>query len=283
MLAGHPFYAAFVAAAQAQGAWLSAWADDPDHGAAVNHVHLLDPDLASGLPAASAGTQKLVVLLSSADATERMRGLDAVYSYVLDGGVLTVDAAEALPHLFALATGKGYPASSALLRRLLTVLTTIDDPPRTLPAGPVHEAFVAALPSLLRVARRGRDPEAARAAALMAARFDQVDREVAPLLLAMVSGAGDAQGRAPFLYALARTQLALGHPLHRRVLEALGRRPVTVETLAAALALSDADQELARGVRDVLQTCPMDGWMDPCRPGALVDRGGVLVRLGVLS
>lgn len=30
MLGGHPFYAAFVAAAQAQGAWLSAWADDPD-------------------------------------------------------------------------------------------------------------------------------------------------------------------------------------------------------------------------------------------------------------
>lgn len=246
----------------------------------MSHAHLLDPDLASGLPAASAGTQKLVVLLSSGDATERMRGLDAVYSYVLEGGALTAQAAEALPHLFALATGKGYPASSALLRRLLTVLATADDPPRTLGEGAVRDAFVAALPSLLRVARGGRDPEAARSAALMAARFPQVDREVAPLALAMVSGAGDAQGRAPLLYALGRVQLALGQPLHRRVVEALARRPVTVETLAAALASRDAGQDVPDELRRALRACSMEGWLDPCRPGSLVDRAGVLARLG---
>ncbi len=249
----------------------------------MSHAHLLDPELASGLPRASVATQKLVVLLSSADATERMRGLDAIYSYVLRKGALTADAAEALPHLFALATGRSYPASSALLRRLLTVLATADAPPRSLGDGPVRSAFVAALPALLRVARRGRDPEAARAAALIAARFDEADREVAPLSLAMLSGAEDAQDRAPFLYALVRTQRALGEPVHRRVTEALSRRPATVESLASALALADGGCEVPEGTLVALQHASMDGWLDPCHPGALVDPARILVRLGCIT
>lgn len=202
--------------------------------------------LESRLHGASPVVASLVEKLVSADAVERMRGLDAVAHVVLEHGALREGAPEALTHLLALATCPAYPATSPLLARLLAIVGSIDDPPRAGPgadrlAQAAHRAYAASLPRLIHHARTARDPAAARIAALLAARFPDVDAEVEPLLVALLSGTADPDERARLFYALARIQATRGVPFHPRIADAMHRTTVDAETIAVALALAEHD------------------------------------------
>ncbi len=162
----------------------------------------------------------------------------------------------------ALATDpRGYPEASALLVRLLRVLAAIDDPPRSGPPADARaraswDRVRLALPGLLRLARRASDPQAARAATLMASRFPEVDAETEPLLIALASGAPDADERARLLYALARIQAAHHARFHGAIAEALSGGGGATR-LGVALALVEHDppsplrERLVEALREV--------------------------------
>jgi hypothetical protein len=150
---------------------------------------------------------------------------------------------EALPFLFALATDRRYPQASALLVRLSAALAGVDSPPRSRSsseAEKVLQAYARHGAALMRVARTSRDPESARAAARILGHLPAYDEELAPLLLALLSGAADAVERAPLLYFLARIQLGRGDELHPRVRRARSAAGEDPERIAVLLALQDA-------------------------------------------
>lgn len=193
--------------------------------------------------ASSEGARALLEKLLAPDARTRMRGLDAMTDLWLRDG----DADdEALAAVLTLATHRGYPESSALLVRLVRTLAALDDPPRGGPPSDVAavrrwERFREAAPRLVRHARSSSDPQAARAASVLAGRFPDLDAETEPLLIALLSGAPDADERARLVYALTRIQAARGAAFHGAIAEALAHDVEPVVQLGAALALAEHD------------------------------------------
>ncbi len=180
--------------------------------------------------------ERLVALLLANDPRTRTQGLDAVSSLAADEAL----AIEALPHLVAVATSKGYREGSALLARLFALLAAADDPPRAGTTA-LWRAFRAHLARLSRHAHRATDPEAARVAACICARFPELDVETEPLLVALSSGARAGEDRARILHALARVQASRGAPFAGAIANALARAEPDLETLAVALALAEHD------------------------------------------
>lgn len=240
----------------------------------------------------------MVEHLISGHAAARLMGVEAIQAQILRGGALVPTAPRALPFLFALAGTPAYPHASAVLTRLGQVLSTLDDPPRSLASaggpdplqgGPllqeVWQAFQARVPLLLRVARTSRDPEAARAAGHMAGHFPAADSELVPLLVSLLSGARDPQQRAPLLYRLAHAQAGAG-PLHPRLLRALDAPMAGPDHAAVVLAMAEhrLEPSLRRRVDDALQALAMSGeavreWPDPRSGSGRFDRGTVLSAL----
>jgi hypothetical protein len=177
-------------------------------------LECLSEELVLALDGASSDVRQMVEALVSENAVARLLGLDAVGDVVLRHGELQPRTVEALPFLLGLATSPRYPLASALLGRLAGVLAAVDDPPRSAsgepPADPVarraHALFEAHAGKLLRVARSSRDPESCRVAARMVSHFPRLDAEILPVFVALLSGARDADGRAPLLEGLARVR-----------------------------------------------------------------------------
>lgn len=200
-----------------------------------------------------------------------LRALDAVLGHLVDDGGPAASAPAALPYLLALATSRSYRLAAALLARISHLYAAIDDPPRSLAgaagtdeARRVFDLLAEHAPALVDVARSSADPQAARLAATLAARHPEQDGAVEPLLVALMTGAGDADERASLLYALARIQLACGAPFHRRIAEAWRAEEPTPERFAIALALSvhDVPEPDHGRARQVLRA-PPPGGADP--------------------
>lgn len=209
---------------------------------------LLGESLERRLALAPPAVRKTILLLVAADAPSRMAGLDSVLARLLPNGVLAADAVEAIPFLVALATAPSYPASSALLLRLTHLLTAIDDPPRSLAGARgteqsrrAYDAVEVERARLADLAQRSRDPQAARLAACLLARFPRADGEAEPLLIALLSGTADPEQRAPLLYALTRVQASRAAPFHARIASALQLDLDEPERLAVSLALAEHD------------------------------------------
>lgn len=217
------------------------------------------PALASASPA----VRELVLSLVAVDPVTRTRGLDGIPA-VLNAAPSAL-APEALAYLLPLAMRRGYPASSALLARLFAIFASIDDPPRS-GSGPVHDAFRHRSLQLLRHARTARDPAAARLAAVLCARFPALDDEVAPLLVALLTGTADPDERGRLLYALVRIEATRGGRFHARVAEVLHRNALDAEKVAVAMALAQHDPpEPLRGrlVEALRAACELRGISDP--------------------
>jgi hypothetical protein len=225
------------------------------------HVGLLGDELTLRLLTLRPDVRAMIEKLLSKHLAARMAGLDEVYDHVLRRGALHETAPEALPHLLALATSPRYPDASALLVRLVRVISVVDDPPRAMAdafeperatsphAAEVFRIFERHVSALLRVARTSTDPEASRAAARIVLHFPTADAELEPLLLALVTGARDADGRAKILYALARVQAARGGPFHPRIERALDAEIVGAEQAACVLALAEHARALDPTIR----------------------------------
>lgn len=232
------------------------------------------------LEQARPSVRRMVEYLVSSNATARLLGLDAIGGHLLQRGAPAAAAPDALPFLLALGTDPRYPHAAAVLTRVAVALDSLDHPPRAtageraaLGADPATAGawrlLEANLPALLRVAGRSRDPEAARAAARIAFHFPAADRELTPMLIALMSGVRDAPGRAALLYALASVHpLEPCPPAHvRRALEARGPTPDK-----AAVALALARRPLPEALRDAVARALAEiadvpeiarGWPDP--------------------
>lgn len=181
----------------------------------------LDDETLAALGTAPLDVRRTIEQLVSDHAVARVLGLDAVSDALLRGDHTARDtAAAAVPFLLTLATSPRYPHASPLLARLESLLDAIDEPPRSAaasaPSDPiarvVYAAFARALPLLLRVARRSRDPEACRAAARIASHFPSADADSVPLLVALLSGVRDEPARAALLAALDRVRTRAPRP-----------------------------------------------------------------------
>lgn len=244
--------------------------------------------LARRLALASAPVCGLVEALTSERAATRLAALDRVHGALLDEGEVTADAPELLAYLVRLGTSPRYPEASAVLVRLTGLLAAIDAPPRSLAGAGGTEArrraydvVGAHLDALLRVVRSSSNPEASRIAACLCARFPAADAEVAPLLIALLSGARDANERGRLLYALTRVQASRGAALHGRVADALHAEGTTPQKLAVMLALAEHDPPeplRSRAVRVLREARDADpAFADPTAwgrrlPEATVDR-----------
>jgi hypothetical protein len=243
------------------------------------YEHVLGVKLAERLLDAPAAVQELVVYLLSPSARERLRGLDLVSDRAFSGSAVTSTVPDALPFLFSLCAARGYPDASAVLLRIAAIAFAIDDPPRSAsgaviahePSASAWRALEEALPAILRLARVSRDPEAARTAACIAARFPRADADVEPLLLALLSGAPTPDERARLLYALARIQDARGATLHPRIERALCATPPTAETVAVVLALGDRPPVVAARERITASGTLSSAIPDPRAFGKLLD------------
>jgi hypothetical protein len=235
--------------------------------------HLLGESLERRLALTPPKVRRTIALLVASDAPSRMAGLDSVLARLLPNGALADDAVEALPFLLALATAPSHPASSALLLRLTHLLSAIDDPPRSLAGARGSEASRRAYDAieverarLAGLAQRSKDPQAARLAACLLARFPRADVEAEPLLIALLSGTADPEQRAPLLYALTRVQASRGADFHGRIAAALQLDLGDPERLAVSLALAEHDppQPLrARVVQALLAQRDSDAPPDP--------------------
>lgn len=217
----------------------------------------LDSTLRARLPRAPGRVAALVEGLIAAKAATRLAALDHVQAVLLAEGAATEEAPELLPYLIALGGAPRYPEAAALLVRITRLMAAIDEPPRSLSGGggtasnrQAFSAIAARLPSLLRTARSSTSPEAARLAACVCARFPEVDEQLQPVLIALLSGAHDADDRARLLYALTRVQASLGVTLHRRATSALAENVRQAETIAVMIALSQ--HELPSALRTLV-------------------------------
>ncbi|MFW5926197.1 MAG: hypothetical protein ACOCV4_08510 [Myxococcota bacterium] len=264
----------------------------PEHG---GYLHCLSDALVLELTRAPPDVRRMVEHLISSHAAARLMGVGAIQAQILRGATLAPTAPRALPFLFALAGAPGYPHASAVLTRLGQLLSTLDDPPRSLasaedggafPEAPllrdVWQAFEARVPMLLRVARSSRDPEAARAAGQMAGHFPSADPELVPLLVALLSGTRDPQQRAPLLHRLAHAQVTEAGPLHPRVLRALDAPTSGPDHAAVVLALAEhrLEPSLHRRVVGALEALAaaddtVRRWPDPRSGSGPFDRGVV--------
>lgn len=233
--------------------------------------------LEPALDRASPLVQRTMAMLVDVDPRTRTRGLDAIRELFA-----THDAAlEAIPLLLTLATSRGFPEGSALLVRISALLASIDDPPRAGPtdasARALFDALRAHLPRVLHHARTSSDPEAARIAASIASRFAEADREVEPLLVALLSGAKNADERARLLYALARIQAARRADFHARVASALHRAELDAESVAVALALAEHDppEPLRSRLAATLRSAREQTFADPRAWGRTLDRAAL--------
>jgi len=197
--------------------------------------------------------RRMIDRLRSTGPLARGAVLEEAFDQVLRDGSLTEMAPEALPALLAVGTAPRHPEAAGVLVRLLAVLAAIDDPPRSVVERSVAgratrpretrcwAAFRRDLSRLLHVARTSRNPEACRAAACICARFPEVDADVEPVVVALLSGMRDPDERARLLHALARIQATRGGPFHRAVLAPLDRPEPDAETVAVLLALAEHD------------------------------------------
>lgn len=260
----------------------------------VGLSRLLGAGLERRLELAPPAVKKTVLLLVAADAPSRMAGLDSVLARLLPNGVLADDAVEALPFLLALATAPAYPASSALLLRLTHLLSAIDDPPRSLAGARgteksrhAYDAIEAERARLVDLAQRSTDPQAARLAASLLARFPRADKEAEPLLIALLSGTADPEQRAPLLYALTRVQASRKAQFHGRIASALQLEATEPERLAVSLALAEHDPPeplRSRVVEALSAQLASDALPDPRTWGRRAPRAvfdAALTRLGV--
>lgn len=188
--------------------------------------------------------------LGSGSAAERLTGIGALFEALSPDGVADEDLASLIAPAVDLACSPRYPGAAALLFRLAALCASVDEPPRTLASTGaeasqrgrlIFDAIESRRGALLGVVRRSSDPEAARIAARLCARFPSADAALEPLLVALLGGASNPEARAPLLYALARVGASRDGPLHRRVAEALADDAPPAEHLAVTLALIEHD------------------------------------------
>ncbi|MEC7519842.1 MAG: hypothetical protein VYE22_08250 [Myxococcota bacterium] len=249
-------------------------------------------DGARVLAGVSPAARPWIARLVDADASTRVAGLDAIGGALLSDGEPTPQAEDLLPALLEFATTKGYPQAGGVLLRLSHLLAAIDDPPRSLAGAGGSEArrraydFVgASAAKLVRLAGTSRDPSVARLAGCLAARFPDQDASLEPILIALTSGARDAEERARVFYALTRVQTARGRPLQGRLAEALSHAEPTPEKVAVSLALSahDPAEPLRGRIRRTLGDARETRLPDPRAPGRTLTAttlDAALTRLG---